>query len=166
MPSNQNSGCLFNFRSILQQFLGEPAEETILYRPNPKFLSPAEVTFYRALSAAVSTKYIVFAKVRLLDIITPVSREKRQAHMNKVMSKHVDFALIDTQRHSVVAVVELDDSSHYGQKAIVRDEFVDGALKAAGIPTVRFRCRSSYDSNYIRESIEEELEKWRHDNSR
>jgi very-short-patch-repair endonuclease len=142
---------------FMRELLNRRAAGDYAYRRNPNFLSKAEVDFYRALVGAVAEQYLVFAKVRLRDLIVPAGRDRYQIHFNKVVQKHVDFVLCDPERHLVVAVVELDDSSHGTEKARVRDSFVDKALGSAGIPTVRFRWRPEHDSGYIREAIAREV---------
>jgi hypothetical protein len=116
-------GVLFLVVFLLKELALRQPRGGYTYRRNPKFRSPAEVDFYRALTSAVSAQYVVFAKVRLLDVIVPAGQYRYQTHLNKVMSKHVDFVLCDRVRHVVTAVVELDDSSHSTSKAIARDEF-------------------------------------------
>jgi hypothetical protein len=79
------------------------------------------------LQRAVAAEYQLFAKVRLADIVRPVrnaSRSGWQTAFNRTAGKHVDFVLCDWSRLSVIAVVELDDSSHERLERSVRDSLV------------------------------------------
>lgn len=102
------------------------------YQPSWLF-SMAEKQFYRKLNDfAVENGYTVFAKVRLMDLLTPRNGHPNYKTLrNKVQSKHVDFVLCDEKlvaRH----VVELDDSSHKQHNRKERDDFVDTVLRSCG----------------------------------
>lgn len=83
--------------------------------------------------------YIVFAKVRLLDLLEPVSgNPKYKTYFNKVKSKHVDFVLCD-QKLVARIVIELDDSSHDTIDRKERDAFVDEVLQSVGYKIIHTR---------------------------
>jgi len=88
----------------------------------------------------------------------PGGTENRQAHMNRVMSKHVDFVLCDLQAVTPVLVIELDDSSHGRDDRRARDEFVDGVLSAAGLPILHVAAKQSYAPKELAELIEAQLQ--------
>ena len=76
--------------------------------------------------------YTVFAKVRLLDLLEPVSGiPKYKTYFYKVQAKHVDFVLCDEK---LVAryIIELDDSTHKRENRKTRDEFVDEVVTSVG----------------------------------
>ncbi len=51
---------------------------------------------------------------------------------------------------SVMAAVELDDSSHNSKKRRERDEFLEGACDAAQLKLHRFKAKSSYNISEVR----------------
>ena len=55
---------------------------------------------------------------------------------NKIRSKHIDFALADDDTN-IIALIELDDSSHKRQDRVERDIFVDAVLKNTGYTLLR-----------------------------
>ena len=74
----------------------------------------------------------LFAKVRLLDLIEPISGiPKYKTYFYKIQAKHVDFVICDSK---LVArcIIELDDNSHQAADRQDRDRFVDEALHTAG----------------------------------
>ena len=78
--------------------------------------------------------YTVFAKVRLLDLLSPVKgNPKYKTYFYKVQAKHVDFVLCDAKLVAR-AVIELDDSSHDSKTRKERDKFVDEVLASVGYP--------------------------------
>ena len=135
----------------LAETTNQPAYEAI-----PNLLTAAERSFFGVLQQAVATEYQIFAKVRLADIVRPVrnpSRSGWQMAFNRITGKHVDFVLCDSARLSVVAIVELDDSSHGRLERGVRDSLVDSALADAAIPVLRISARQTYSPAQIREQV-------------
>lgn len=143
--------------ALIARFIGikAPAGE---FR-KARFMSDAEVRFYKALCDAIGTKYRIFAKPRLNDIVYAVdaNRSNWQSRSNKLRMKHVDFLLCDTTSLAPVCVIELDDSTHARQDREARDGFVNNALKAAGVPIAHFPVRSAYPINEITQKITESL---------
>ncbi|MFH1618888.1 MAG: DUF2726 domain-containing protein [bacterium] len=124
-----------------------------------RFMSDAEVRFYKALSEAIGTKYRIFAKPRLNDIVYAVdaNRSNWQSRSNKLRMKHVDFLLCDPTALAPVCVIELDDSSHARQDRADRDGFVNNALKAAGIPIAHFPVRATYSLAEVSQKVTEAM---------
>ena len=83
--------------------------------------------------------YIVFAKVRLLDLLEPKKGQKQyKAYFHKIQAKHVDFVLCN---QNLVAewIIELDDSSHDRPDRQERDRFVDEAVTSVGYKILHVR---------------------------
>ena len=76
--------------------------------------------------------FIVFTKVRLLDLITPkkdISNFK--GALWKIQAKHIDFLICDSTIR-VKCIIEIDDNSHKQKERIERDTFVTDVLNACG----------------------------------
>jgi hypothetical protein len=92
-------------------------QETIEYpyqKAGPIF-SPAERSFFGVLEKSVGDKYRVLGKIRLADSISPISglsASAQQKALNRIVSKHLDFALCNKDDLYLVCAIELDDSSH------------------------------------------------------
>lgn len=128
------------------------------YRTVPALLTPAERSFYEVLIGVLDQRaagrYILFVKVRLSDLIKVIpGTEKRGSFQNSVISKHVDFVLCARQTLAPVLPVELDDSSHNRPKRQSRDEFLNAALGAAGLPVVHIRNQHSYVARDVYEQV-------------
>ncbi len=131
---------------------GEPS-----YEPLPALLTPAERSFFGVLQQAAASNYQIFAKVRLADIVQPVRSSSRSAWrsaFNRIAGKHIDFVLCDLAHLGVIAVIELDDSSHETFERGVRDTLVDSALADAGIPILRVPARHSYSTAELRLQVD------------
>jgi hypothetical protein len=121
-----------------------------------RLFTPAERSFLGVLEQIVGTRYRIFGKIRLADIIkTPkgFSNSARASAFNRICARHVDFVLCDPRTFEVIGVIELDDSSHGRESRRKRDQFVDEALTAAGLPFVRIAAQRGYVATDIREKI-------------
>lgn len=67
--------------------------------------------------------------------------------------KTVDFLLVDSNNLDPKLVIELDDQSHNAEDRQIRDEFVNKALEAAGIPCLRVKRRPTYDEDELSNDI-------------
>lgn len=127
------------------------------YKYSGKLLSNAERSFFLVLKQSLSEDdYEIFVKVRIADVLTPVRTLFRRDWFTafyKISSKHFDYILCDKETLFVLAVIELDDSSHNQIKTRARDVFVEKACKTAGLKLIRFPCRSNYHLESIRDKV-------------
>ncbi len=61
-----------------------------------------------------------------------------------IQSKHVDIVACDLATLGIRFVLELDDSTHSQPRRQSRDQFVDKALQAAGIPVIHVSAKKGY----------------------
>lgn len=121
-------------------------------------LSPAELNFFRVLSQVIGDECLITFKVRLADILAVRSgTSERQTAQNKINCKHVDFLICDKTELSAKFAIELDDKSHDLSSRIDRDDFVNDAFEAAGIPLVRVPVKRSYATDELKEIIKNAL---------
>jgi hypothetical protein len=119
------------------------------YRSRRFLLSRAELAFFRVLSTVVAGRYLVFAKVRLADVITCPRALWHQAPGRRIAQKHLDFVLCDSYTLRFVLVIELDDRSHARPERRRRDVFLNRLFRQAGIPLLRQPARASYDRDEL-----------------
>jgi hypothetical protein len=123
-------------------------------------VTEAELRFYRALAAAAGGSWTVFAMVRLADLVqVPRDIAGAQSWRNKTFGKHIDFVLCDNDSLQVCLAIELDDSSHRRTDRQARDQFVNEALRTAGLPLLRVPAAESYDKIELRKTIDQLLVK-------
>lgn len=105
-----------------------------------QLLTKRELQEYLKLKQYAEAKgWLICPKVRLFDLIEPKKgAAQKQALINKVWSKHVDFVLVE-QDMKLVGVLELDDSTHDRADRKQRDSFVRDALEGAGITLIQTR---------------------------
>ncbi len=103
-------------------------------------LTDREYEFYKRLKPLADEYGLsVYSKVRLADLIEPKPKAENPYWMecfNKIKAKHIDFALADEDT-AIVALIELDDTSHSRPDRIERDDFVDAVLENTGYTLLR-----------------------------
>jgi Protein of unknown function (DUF2726) len=115
-------------------------------------LSPAELTFFRALQDGAPSRFSVCPKVLLNDVIespAPVGSKI------KIPPIHLSFVVIDMERARILMALELEDSSSLSRR---REEhtFVEDALKKANLRLVRVPESPSYDLGTLWAEVETE----------
>ena len=151
---SEKSGCLFGWLANLLNQPGQERHEPLPYKKCEYFFTKAERSFYGVLQKSLNSEHVLFAKVRLCDVVDVVpGTEKRQTHMNKISSKHVDFLLCDANYIKPVLVIELDDGSHSRADRQKRDELVDRILAAAKVPILRVPAKATYLPKDLQDSI-------------
>ncbi len=128
------------------------------YRKRPYLFSKAERSFYEVLLRAAPAETKLFTKVRMADLIQvrPDARNRR-GFQNKINCKHVDFVLCTRDTLSPVLAIELDDRSHRQPDRQARDQFVDQAFAAAGLPLLRIPAQYGYTASELQKMIREKL---------
>ncbi len=119
-------------------------------------LTPAERAFFGVLRQAAGGDFVLFAKVRLGDILQVergVAGKRRFAAFGRISSKHADFVLCDPRTFRVAVVIELDDRSHLRPARRQRDEFFDAALARAAVPLLRVPVARGYAVDALRDSL-------------
>jgi very-short-patch-repair endonuclease len=134
--------------------------QNLPFRRKDYLLTRAERSFYEVLQRVAGDNMQVFAKVRLADLVwLPKGTQNRQAHLNRVLSKHIDFVLCHRETVSPVLAIELDDSSHNMSYRQSRDAVVNDILHSAGLPILRIPAKYSYAPNELSELIRNEINK-------
>ena len=110
------------------------------YQRNWLFSYNEKDAYQKLKPIAEELGYTVFAKVRLLDLVTPVKgNPKYKTYFYKVQAKPVDFVLCD-EKLVARCVIELDDKSHDTEERQKRDSFVDEVLKSVGYKIIHTRA--------------------------
>lgn len=152
---------------ILSRFGGLDALLAALFQRKPArlpyesrgmLLSKNEAAFYHGLRRVVADRYAIAMKVRLADILKCDREAWKAGYGNRIISKHVDFVLVDQDSTAFIAAIEIDDNSHQRNDRRTRDEFLNDALAAAEIPLIRFPARNRYDVRTIEHTLNESLQ--------
>ena len=140
-----NNGCLSLLTfGLLGRATRPSSTEDFPFGLRDGFLSAAEISFYHVLRSTLTADATTVIKPRLSDILFVRQPHINRAARNKIDRKHVDFLLCETATMRPRLVLELDDSSHQHKERQERDQLVDGALKAAGLPVLHVKAARGY----------------------
>lgn len=115
-----------------------------------------ESAFLNLLERAVGDQYKIVSRVKLIDVIDckeGLSVKSKRAAIAKAKNKQLDFVLIDKEKMTIVAAVDLVNNANKDGHKAQRDWFVNGALEAAGIPHIRMKVKSGYRPSEVRNAI-------------
>jgi very-short-patch-repair endonuclease len=122
------------------------------YFKKKALLNEGEQALFHKLTEAMPN-CIVFAQVRLADIVGIKKTNNWQAWFNKVNRKSVDFVICN-KSFVVLACIELDGKTHEQEDRKKADGDKDAALKAAGIPILRIEASKLLTSEEIKLRLE------------
>lgn len=151
LSNSAEPGCFGAILSKLASLLGRQSKtpEALPYKLTDKFLTPAELSYYKVLTSVLSPKAVVNAKVNLADILFVSRPNENISFRNRIAQKHVDFLLCDATSMKPALVIELDDASHKRADRRKRDKFVDKALHAAGMPILHVTQQRQYSREEV-----------------
>jgi hypothetical protein len=102
-------------------------------------MTQTEASFYNLLRLAAEDTYLIFSQIPIwcLVEVTSTDSKTRQAFLNQIALKRVDFVLVHPGTLAVVKVVELEDPAQAHSQRQTRNRLIDEVLKMAGIQIVR-----------------------------
>lgn len=134
---------------------GEPPK----YQQRDSLFTYRERVFFKALLEDISGQYVVFAKVRLGDVLFLANEpENRKFHNNQILCKHLDYVLCERGTYKPLLAIELDDSSHDKYDHRERDEFKEKVCTDTGLKFWRVRIKPMYPKGFIGERVRRKLE--------
>ncbi|WP_321820823.1 MULTISPECIES: DUF2726 domain-containing protein [unclassified Burkholderia] len=113
-------------------------------------MTAAELKFFRQLVATLPDVW-VFPQVAFAAVLKPTTKGREYWRaFGKISQKRIDFVLYGYEMN-LIAVIELDDSSH--DRKTEDDRKRDALLKHAGIRTLRFDVRRWPSNEAIRSAV-------------
>jgi hypothetical protein len=105
------------------------------YAKRRSILTRPEQGLFEHLQREVGSEYLVFAKVRLGDVMYLQNLpENRKFHNNQIQCKHFDFVLCHPRSHEPLLAIELNDESHTHFNRMESDAFKRGVCAEIGLP--------------------------------
>jgi hypothetical protein len=133
----------------------EPA--TFPYQRKESFLTPAQVAYFKVLRVIFADKYLIFARVSVLDLCDVQGRPQNQEAVDKLDGRQVDFVLCHPRTYKPMVAIELETASHYPADRGIHDAFLDEVFRAIGMKLVRQRFRHSYSVAEVTQTVEAAL---------
>ena len=126
------------------------------YESAGAMLSPAELSFYQVVSAAVGKSALLFCKVSMASIIRPhheLSDSRWRKLSREIESQQLEFVLIDAASLEPLCVLEFEDSSQIDDERQAHQKFIHSVCEAASIPWVMVDARGGFAINDIRQQL-------------
>ena len=120
------------------------------YYAKKPLTNPEQVLYHRLVAAM--PECIVLAQVQLSRILGVKKGHKFHEWNNRINRMSVDF-VVCLKDSTVVAAVELDDGTHSKSERVEADAKKDRALKAAGVPVIRWNVAALPDADTIRQAF-------------
>jgi len=111
---------------------------------------PEQILYFRLTEAL--PEHIVLAQVGLSRLLGVKKGNNFQSWNNRINRMSADF-VVCAKDSTIVAVVELDDSSHGGADRKIADAKKDKALASAGIKLVRWQAKALPNGATIRAEL-------------
>jgi hypothetical protein len=122
------------------------AEVWPFYQRKP-LSAPEQVLYFRLVKALPG--HIVLGQVQLSRLLGVKKGNNVQAWLNRINRMSADFVVCNKDS-SIVAVIELDDATHTGEKRQQADAKKDKALAAAAIKVHRWHVKAIPDEAQIK----------------
>lgn len=102
-------------------------------------LTKTEYSFYKILKEECDKRnFLICPKVRMEDFLEVTCKDEQLKYRGYIKSRHIDFMICD-QDLRILCGIELDDPSHYTQKAQKADTFKNDVFKEIGLPLYRIK---------------------------
>ncbi len=103
---------------------------------------PEQILYFRLIEALPD--HIILAQVQLSRFLGVKKGNNYQSWLNRINRMSADFVVCNKDA-SIVAVIELDDASHQGEKRQAADAKKDRALSSAEIKIIRWQVKAIPD---------------------
>ena len=91
-----------------------------------------------------------------VNLATIVKKEVNNRYISELF-RNIDFAIFDKDYKDLLLLIEINDSTHYTKKRIVRDIKVEKILKQADIKLMKFYSNYPNKKDYVKNRIKQEL---------
>ncbi len=136
--------------------------QRITYQRQDFLLTPEERQCHAAILQAAAEDYIVFAKIRVDDLIMPRSHAKTEwawSELQNLEDTHFPFVLCHKNDLSVACAIQLIQHRTHRKSPEAQEPSLKTLCQAAGLPLVRLEAGPFYDTLDIRQAIQEAVKK-------
>lgn len=112
---------------------------------------PEQILYFRLVEALPN--HLVFAQIQLSQFLGVKKGHNYQSWSNRINRMSADF-VVCKKDSSVIAVIELDDSTHNQPKRRAADQKKDAAITAAGIPMIRWKVQEIPNNTEIKQTLQ------------
>ena len=113
------------------------------YKKRYKIMNDFESALFFELKKQLPSNYYIFPNIRIADVIDAVDGKGFYNRRNKILPRHIDFLICDSNFKPIVAI-ELNGSSHYRFDRIEKDKEKKEILKEANLPLVTIKVGDNF----------------------
>lgn len=121
-------------------------------------MTRGEREFLKALIVVCSGRANIFTQAAVNRLIKFPEDDRSDELVNRwrrfINPRSVDFVLTDRLGLKPLVAIELDDASHRQSHRKRRDELIEALFHAAGLPLLRIRAASAYDTRALLRQLE------------
>ena len=125
-----------------------------LYCVKKTLISKPEQGFYKAIKSSIPDGYCVFPQINLATFIDRTD----ESRFHNELFRNVDFLITDAE-YAPKLIIEINDQTHLTNERKERDKKVQNICEEAGIPILKLWTSYGINSEYIKERIDETLNK-------
>lgn len=132
--------------------------ESIYERKMYLFDVNSEFQLFKILLELFGDKYFIFPQINYSHLIKPKKSSwvQESIYRSSIDRKSADFVLCEKEKAIPILVIELDGSSHYSQKKVKRDKFINGVADAVGMPILHIETRF-LNKEFVQAAVEDKL---------
>jgi very-short-patch-repair endonuclease len=134
----------------LDNEIQNPIEEAWPFYAKKPLSEPEQVLYFRLVEAL--PEHIILAQVQLSRLLGVKKGNNNATWNNRINRMSVDFVVCNKDS-SIVAAIELDDSTHQREDRQSADAKKDKALSSAGVRIVRWHVKSIPDVTAIQIAV-------------
>ncbi len=123
------------------------------YGRGPALLTPTQLTFLQTLEQAVGRGYLIFVRLRLIDLVsisTGLDAQASRQARERILNKRFDFVLCERSSREAVAVIELEEG---GSGAARRNDWTAQLCAKVGLKLLRFDVQRGYSVGELRQQL-------------
>ena len=140
-------------KTTIQNLTKEENNYNDKYMKREYLLTETELKFYKQLKKVTDELNLTICpQVTLYEIL----RNKQYKDFNKIQSKSIDFVITEPNL-KIKLCIELDDPSHFKNKRIQRDIFINELFHDLDIKLLRIPVQNFYDLENLKCKIKESL---------
>lgn len=144
--------------SASQRFDGLDAHRVPRVSVAETLVTRGEREFLKALIVVCSGRANIFTQVAVNRLVQLPEDDPTDELVNLwrrfINPRSVDFVLTDRLGLKPLVAIELDDASHRQSHRKRRDELIGALFDAAGLPLLRIRAASAYDTRVLLRQLE------------
>lgn len=124
------------------------------YQKNDHLLDKREFLIFKTFQNILDeSQYSIYPHLRLADLLkVPADTPNRQEYLYRIKERSLDMVIFESTQLKPVLVISLK-SQDDGKKQQINDDFIETALKTAGLKSMNITLNSPPSEEELRENL-------------